>query len=352
MDHLKEEFHEDLADESSLYIEGGRVFIREKHLAPEEILKLMSDEAYSNTFNDWFEERKERALDTAFSILKKFDNQARFQKLKICFDSGTVVPFVGSGLSIPSGFPGWENYLLELTNETHLERIQITNLISQGKYEEAAQVLFDEMGSTLFNEHLQNRFCNKQKLEIDGVFGPVNFLPKLFPKAVITTNFDQVIETVYKNQGISLDIHYGNASPEFPRLYAQGNKVILKLHGHGEVARTRILTQEEYQQAYADSRILRNIVSSVLFGKTLLFLGCSLNADRTISLMKDYVTEFGNENIPQHYAFLNLRTEDDRIARRRQLAEANIFPIWYEGETHNESIESLLIALAKGNVAL
>jgi hypothetical protein len=82
-----------------------------------------------------------------------------------------------------------------------------------------------------------------------------------------------------------------------------------------------------------------------MFGRSILFLGCGLCADRTIKTMKASVTKFGPENLPRHYAFLELKAADDRVARKKFLAGANIFPIWYEEGDHDEALEALFLKL-------
>lgn len=49
--------------------------------------------------------------------------------------------------------------------------------------------------------------------------------------------------------------------------------------------------------------------------------------------------------LPQHYAFLELKDGVDRVERKKALAKANIFPIWYPESAHDESIEALRLIL-------
>lgn len=348
MNYLKEQFHQSLATEGNSYVKDGRVFIREKHWAPEEILHEISDDVYAEVFNEWLDERKDTLLQTAEEILDKFDNRDRFASLKKAFQEGTVIPFVGAGLSTTSGYPGWTEYLRNVCAESNLSVEDLNKMLSDGQYEEAAQTIHDDMGAPSFNEHLNNKFGNEKE-----PFGPVNYLPLIFKNGVITTNFDPIIETVYANEGRKFDeIMMGISAEEFPRLVATGKTILLKLHGHGDRLRDRVLTLTEYDRAYSEQKVLRNLVSHAFFSKSMLFLGCSLSTDRTIKLMTEYVGEFGHENLPRHYAFVKLRDGEDRLMRRGQLVAANIFPIWYEDLEHDEAIEALLQCLIDGLVEI
>ncbi len=62
-------------------------------------------------------------------------------------------------------------------------------------------------------------------------------------------------------------------------------------------------------------------------------------------MMKQIVSDNKADRLPRHYAFLGLRDSDDRVARKKHLSEANIFPIWYEAHEDDESIEALFTKL-------
>ena len=68
-----------------------------------------------------------------------------------------------------------------------------------------------------------------------------------------------------------------------------------------------------------------------------------MSAPRSTALACD--TAEGAHTLPQHYAFLELKDGIDRVERKKALAKANIFPIWYPEGEHDESIEALLLAL-------
>ncbi|USD21388.1 SIR2 family protein [Microbulbifer variabilis] len=348
MEYLKEQFNIELQTESNTYIDEGRIHIREMHWSPDEMLGLIDENVYDQILNEWFDERKQNYLQIADEILEKYDNRDRYESLKETFQEGVVIPFIGAGMSISSNYPGWKDYLRKVCSETRVDLSQLNKLMATGKYEEAAQLLFDDMGAASFNEHLKITFSRKREIK-----GPVNYLPKIFNSGVITTNFDSLLERTYADQGLKFEeIMLGNSASEFPRLAATGKPFLLKLHGHANRQRDRVLTFAEYEAAYSEKAVLRTLVSHTFFAKTMLFMGCSLSSDRTLKLMADYVEEFGHENLPQHYAIVNLHESEDRIARREQLVAANIFPIWYESSDHDEAIEALLLDLVDGNIKI
>jgi len=306
------------------------------------ILTELEPDAFNATFEDWLTHRKENLLNKAQEILNLFDNRDRFEQLQRTFENGRVMPFLGAGISMLSGYPSWTQFLYEACDESHIKKEDLENLIKIGQYEEAAQLLHDDMSSAGFNELLESRFKSSK-----GIYGSVHYIPILFPKSsVITTNFDNLIETVYKNADQSFDqIKSGKSLNEITRLIPMGNRLLVKLHGNCDVATERVLLKNEYDIAYAQNNEIKSFFNRILFGQSLLFIGCSLTVDRTIQAMSDVVNEYGAATLPRHYAFLELKNSDDRVARKKMLAKANIFPIWYSEGEHDESIEALFTLL-------
>jgi hypothetical protein len=66
-----------------------------------------------------------------------------------------VVPFVGAGLSIPSGMPGWANFLREEACAMGTECVTtIEAYIRCGEFEEAAEYLAQHQGLKWFEDTL------------------------------------------------------------------------------------------------------------------------------------------------------------------------------------------------------
>jgi len=341
MKHLKPIFVDALAQEQNLYVDKGRVHIRNKHWAPDEILEgLLDPDAYNDLFLDWVQERKEELIESAKSILDEYGLQDRFGKLKEVYARGAVVPFVGAGLSVSSGYPGWTAFLKQHIRETAINPEEFDQILRAGQYEEAAQKLADALGPA-FNEAVENAFGRSRDIS-----GCVQLLPHVFDSCVITTNFDDVTKRCYEAAGKPFSEELsGEHSRELPRKLAEGKRILLKLHGTSTSPRGRILTAAEYKKHYGDGEELQKAIEAIC-SKTLLFVGCSLTVDRTLTAMKAFVQANGHDNIARHYAFLPVPGNDaEKNARRDALIECNVYPIWYPAGAHDESIEALLLAL-------
>lgn len=340
-EYLRPAFKEALAQEQNLRVDKGRVHIRYMHWAPDEVLeKMVEPRAYDDLFGDWVEERREELTEAAKVMLDETGQLARFEKLKEAYKAGKVVPFVGAGMSLPSEFPGWTAFLRDLVRETNVAPETIESLLSSGQYEEAAQCLADALGPA-FNEAVENAFGSSRPLA-----GCVQMLPHVFTGSVITTNFDDVIKRCYGAAGITFaEEMSGSEAEELPRKLGAGRRVLLSLHGRATSAKGRILTVKEYEQHYGSGDGLLHAIDA-LCKSTLLFLGCSLTVDRTLQAMKKLVDAKGNDKVTRHYALLESPgSDEEKVARRDQLVQSNIYPIWYPTRAHDESIESLLWAL-------
>lgn len=321
----------------------GEVLIESYPFNRSSILSELEPETYSQTFRDWENQRKDTLSIKANEILKLYDNEKRFAKLKKAIKSNGVIPFIGAGLSVPSDYPSWTAFLYRLIEESQISEEKLDAILQEGKYEEAAQKIYEDIDGELFNELLENEFSHERE-----VFGAVNYLPVLFQQhSILTTNFDNLLEKVFceKDNGFD-EVKSGKNLEEVLRKIASGSRILIKLHGDCMQVLDRVLTQEEYEKTYADGKVLVRFFNRIMYKGSMLFLGCSLSSDRTILTMKSIVKEEGADGLPRNYAFLEeIKDSDQRRIKIKDLAKANIFPIWYPEGDHDESLEALFIKL-------
>ena len=255
MEFWRPKYHEYLNTEGDVVIIGS-TFQRSR------ILKELEPETYQLSFEDWVEERTSSLLDLASQVLGTHDNAHRFEALKKARSSQNVVPFLGAGLSMPSGYPGWTNFLWSLQEESHVNAADLESLLLLGDYEGAAQLIHDDLGSALFNKQLQECFdrgCSAT--------GAINLLPLVFPDSnVVTTNFDKLLESAFSGQSQGFDqTILGSHLGEALRILNTGGRYLLKLHGSCETVANRVLLRDEYNQAYGDTGTVGRFFSRFLF---------------------------------------------------------------------------------------
>lgn len=337
MEYLRAVFDNELNDVGEVTIAGNK-FYRDI------ILRSLDPTAYEDAFVDWCNEKREEKITKADEILSLFDNEGRFLRLKEIYASGSVIPFIGAGMSMKSGYPSWSGFLNKVLNETQVEKEEFTGLIDSGQYERAAQLLYDSLPAGSFLEHVENAFGIERQIS-----GCLQKLPFIFKSAVVTTNFDSLLEKVYQSSDLRgfEEVLLAGDAVDFPKVLGEGRKALVKLHGNARSSRNRVLVQSEYDLHYGANKTLETVINAIS-SQTLLFIGCSLTVDRILICLKTIADSRGIENIPKHYAFLRLDEPDQRLERRDQLAECNIHPIWYVDDDHDESLEALLEKLIDG----
>lgn len=312
-------------------------------LSPVEILK--SDKtAYQAEFrawlNDvWLDEHRGRLE----RVLKLHGNRGRYHDLVEATKSEYVVPAVGSGMSKSSGLPLWREFLHQLRGYTSIPESEIDSMLAAGQYEEAVDRIAVEAGRHLFDERIEQSL---RVLDVTEIAGPVRLLPALFPSFVLSTNLDNVLESVYSASDQRFDeILLGPRIEQYRKFMTSTKRVLLKLHGDCQQKEGRVLGVSEYEAAYAANAPVRESLSLLCKSHVLLWMGCSLGSDRTVTLMKDVVAT--DSAAPRHFAFLKLpKDENARIGRERTLADRKVFPIWYDDlEDDDTSIMSLLVGL-------
>lgn len=337
MEYFRQRFIEELNDE-------GLVSFRTFEWPPAEVLQTMAPHDYEAHFLDWAESQKQAAKDRAREFLGKYGCLERFNRLHVQLTQQSVLPVVGAGLSRPTGFPLWGAFLIGLTADYSAIENQIRNHLTNNQFEEAAQVLIERMGSEVFAEAIQNVFGSRRK----PLKGPVQLMPYLFKRGCMTTNFDYVLNRVYEGSECRFKGEFmGDRLFEAPRRLADEPHCLIRLHGEAESAQGRVLASTEYEACYGELGKYREILKIIIGNSSLLFLGCSVSVDRTIEALRE-IKKSALVQTPRHFAFLPLGEEMDRESRRSELGQADIHPIWYPPEDHDQAIEDLLISLMEG----
>lgn len=279
------------------------------------------------------------------------DNAVHFDTLRaIARGPVGLVPFVGAGLGIPYGLPGWAMLLREL-GTTYRVRSEIEALLAASRFEEAADHLIRTAGREPVNARLKKVY-GEAALAGRTLSGAVTRLPLLARGPVVTTNFDRLLERAFEAAGRPFAERLsGTQSYLFRESLDNGARYLLKLHGDILDSRNRVLTLAEYDQQYGGRDVaaidfdlsLPKMLRAIFQSRSLLFVGCSLGPDRTLLLLRRVVAEQG-ELAPAHYALLEYPGDESWVERGRFLSDYRIFPIWYPTGRH-ELIDEILAAL-------
>lgn len=267
-------------------------------------------------------------------------------------DYKKCLPFLGAGISSPTGISNWDNLLLNLGNckDLKFSLDDIKKLIVEHGYPKTASLLKDRIADDLkYNEFLSEQFNPINTLTTSTI---IKVVYKFY--SIITTNFDTTVEEAVKtiafikNKEYKLNKQY---LPNFDPMTLQSKEQIIYLHGHKN-SNIFLLTEEEYKkfypsnyEEYNDSNLtdLEVFLESIINNMNLVFMGFSFEDENFCNFFKKRVEQF-NLNYERkkalgftsdkvelnHFAFIK-SNESSMIGKYNQLKEMGIKPIFFKG---------------------
>lgn len=292
-------------------------------------------EAYDQAFKQYRKERHHEVLNEAYLCEQFADdhwfqrNLVHFEQLVQCLEAGTVVPFVGAGLSVAGGFPSWKNHLRQQGRTAGINQAHIEELLANGQYETVIEEIEHERGRDVFSQEIRDVFSRTGEIGVTTLR-----LTELFTDTVITTNYDRLIEQAYDSgEKDAFQIINGLNALERPAI---GRVTIIKLHGDIQNPAQCIVSKNQYDQAYGNNQLdmtlsIPKLLSYYYRNSSLLFLGCSLNRDRTMQVFQAVKDQIGDADKPQHFS-IEQAPEDEKklVERNARLASFGITAIWFE----------------------
>ena len=343
-----------------------------------EILFWLDSKAYMAELDSWRELKARETHQDILDDLRESDQGNVLSELVEAIKRKRVTPFVGAGLSKSCKFPLWGEAIEKLVTKLkgvsksqerafqpasfYLEEVK--RLLSRRKYLDAVQLLY-ENDKTQVENFIRTTFSLPKDGQALGerIRGPIEFLPDIADGCIVTTNFDRLIEETYRkrNRPIEGYMHGIQDRNKFVTSLIQGERCILKLHGNVGDQNTYIFSQQQYSDAYGEeidfTKPLAKTLRQIFVSNSLVFIGCSLEQDRTLDLFSK-VAKSEEFEIPDHFAILNKPTSHAEMQEKEnRLLELNIHPIWYEidsdgGHTKLEKLLKYIADCSNGRAKL
>lgn len=310
-------------------------------------------EAYDQAFKQYRKERRHEVLNETYLCEQFTDehwfqrNLDHFEQLVQCLEAGNVVPFLGAGLSVTGGFPTWKEHLHQQGRTAGIDQTHIEILLANGQYEAVIEEIENVRGRDVFIQEIRDVFSRTGEITES-----VLQLTELFTDTVITTNYDRLIQQAYDTgEENAFQIINGLNALERPDV---DRVTIIKLHGDIQNPARCILSKNQYDQAYGNKQLNMNLpipklLSYYYLNSSLLFLGCSLNRDRTMQVFQAVKDQIGDADKPQHFCIEQAREDEKKLVERNaQLAKLGITAVWFE-KGRFDYVESIL-RLAKNEL--
>lgn len=223
---------------------------------------------------------------------------------------GHCVLFAGAGLSAAAGFPNWVSLVRNLAKAERPPGVEpksaaLEALIARGKLLEAAEWLREELGPDRFHQALRDELARVPK-----TLSPTHrLLPQFRFRAIITTNFDQLIETAFENR---LPVATQRDAGDVARHLGANTPFLYKIHGDIERPETIVLTSDDFAEIILRNDALRTVLQALFLTNPMLFVGYS-HADPDFDLVvREHVNQFGHEGA-RRYALMKVGGDEDLI---------------------------------------
>jgi hypothetical protein len=262
---------------------------------------------------------------------------------------GGLVPFVGAGFSVPFKFRGWPEFLEFAAQEAGFGDRLMPDIAAK-RLEAVAQVTEAKLTPLGFATLIRREFGRDIRFD-EKPEAPVWLLPQFARGPVITTNFDHVLENSYRADGSAFEMILWGAKIRLAlQNFSTGSRFLLKLHGDAHDLTDRILTSQEYDDSYGrDDKVdlekpLPKLLYKIFSTRPVLFLGCRLESDRTLWVLKETIRAIQNTS---HFALVQRGgspAQTKEISER--LSECGISPIWF-AHGNFDSIPQFLQFLAR-----
>jgi len=207
--------------------------------------------------------------------------------------------FLGTGVSINSGYPGWAELLSPCAEELGIEISDESDLYAVAQY--------------YANRHNDAELRRLISGKINKIAQSNPLLEELFSvgfHSIWTTNFDKLIEDGLARRFIPNNVIFSDKS--LASIDKQDKITIYKMNGDISDPVNMILTKSDYERYQKRHPLFLTFLKKELVANTFLFVGYSFSDDLVLSLLSA-INEFMGEAGNRHYAIMPV---DERVGTR------------------------------------
>lgn len=178
--------------------------------------------------------------------------------IKDALKNDSLILFVGAGVSVNSGLPGWNGLVDLFRTELNLEGVHDNLRVAQYYY----------------NAFGQNQYLKKVEEMFSKTYLPNelhSLIEQLSPKHIITTNYDTLLEEQF-NDGI---LKYNVISSDNDIPYSTSGHYLVKMHGDF-TKKNIVLKEDDYFNYEKNFPMMSTLIQSLIMNHIVLFVGYSL----------------------------------------------------------------------------
>ena len=303
--------------------------------------------------------------ENEYWIIKK---QQILESAKTDFNEGKNISFfLGAGVSIASGLPGWNTLLERMLHDknfhNHLNGEDLNKISNNCG---SSSIVLGRFIKSYYESHYQEKLSKRQFIDIihNALYKDFNKdftspliiqLTKLIKTGniaeIITYNFDNILETYLEKEKIKYYPVFNNNAPQAGLLPIYHVHGFIPMGKGGIDTPMPVLSEEQYHEVYANAYNWGNVEQlHALNRTTCFFVGLSMNDPNLRRILEISHNEAADQT--RHYVFLARQQNFDTEKKCKcfQYVQAEIFKnlglnvIWYD---KYEELPDLLSQLIK-----
>jgi hypothetical protein len=219
---------------------------------------------------------------------------SKFEEIAAIVASGKCVLFIGAGISIGAGLPGWQDLIDKLKDE-----LPGTD---QSDWLTIAQVYEERFGRSALEEKIKKLTDTTGK----NPSSVHRLLPSLGIDVWVTTNYDNFLERVLSETGQPFCVIVEDK--DLPDVNPRA-RTLIKLHGDTNRPETIIFTKNDFFLSQETRDLVWKKIGVYLAERSFLFLGYSVNDPDLSQIQASLIRRLTRHRVPQSYAIMTTSDE-------------------------------------------
>lgn len=230
--------------------------------------------------------------------MSALDQQTFLKEYTRALRDGNAAILVGAGVSRAAGYVDWKGLLRDIAEELGLDVDRESDLVALAQYH-----FNHRQGRDRLNQKLVDEFM--ESVELTEAHKLIACLPL---HTVWTTNYDDLLETAFKDAGKRIDVK--RRKEDFGTNVRRADATIYKMHGDKTLPADAVLMKEDYETYNVSRELFTIAFKGDLTSKTFLFLGFSFNDPNVLYLLAR-VKQLLDVNSRKHYCLLRRPRPED-----------------------------------------
>ena len=210
-----------------------------------------------------------------------------YSHLKANLSAGNVVAFVGAGLSIGAGLPGWYKMIRELSGRVGHE-MPPSQWVSGEALIDAAQYYIHREGLHSLITFLKDQLDTTNKKPTLAH----QALARLPISMVFTANYDDLLEQAYREAGKRVQLVVKDKALPFLRR-DPGIVNLVKLYGDLDQPETIVLARQQYEEYFLQRPQMIKLLETELARSVFVYIGWSHTDPHFNLVFGEMLSQFG-----------------------------------------------------------